>query len=114
MELDWLRGTKLEYLPAFATSLAIGLLIGLERERHPGTKAGLRTFALVALFGSIASFLSERLETPWLLVAGLILIGTMIVSAYMKDEAHSEPGTTTVAALLLCYVLAAMVWYGFV
>lgn len=41
MELDWLHGTKLEYLPAFATSLAIGLLIGLERERHPGAKAGL-------------------------------------------------------------------------
>ncbi|MGH8676847.1 MAG: DUF4010 domain-containing protein [Burkholderiales bacterium] len=38
----------------------------------------------------------------------------MIVAAYMKDEEHSEPGTTTVAALLLCYMLAAMVWYGFV
>ena len=38
-----------DQLRAFATSLAIGLLLGLERERRPDAKAGLRTFALVAL-----------------------------------------------------------------
>ena len=48
-------------LPAFATSLAIGLLIGLERERRPGAKAGLRTFALVSLFGTLSAMLSERM-----------------------------------------------------
>jgi hypothetical protein len=41
---------ELVYLAEFATSLAIGLLIGLERERSPAAKAGLRTFALVAMF----------------------------------------------------------------
>jgi uncharacterized membrane protein YhiD involved in acid resistance len=35
------------------TSVAIGLLIGLERERHPEAKAGVRTFALMALLGSL-------------------------------------------------------------
>ncbi len=50
----------LEYLPAFAISLAIGLLIGLERERTPTAKAGLRTFTLVALFGTLAALLSEQ------------------------------------------------------
>ena len=45
MDFYWLQGTELERLPAFAISLAIGLLIGLERERHPDTNAGLRTFA---------------------------------------------------------------------
>jgi hypothetical protein len=34
-------------LQAFATSIGIGLLIGLERERQSDIKAGLRTFALV-------------------------------------------------------------------
>ena len=33
-------GNGLEHLPAFATSLAIGLLIGLERERSPAARAG--------------------------------------------------------------------------
>ena len=49
MELTWLEGTDFARLPAFATSLAIGLLIGLQRARHPRARADLRTFALVAL-----------------------------------------------------------------
>ena len=35
-----------EALQAFATSIGIGLLIGLERERQSDLKAGLRTFAV--------------------------------------------------------------------
>ena len=38
-----------EALQAFATSIGIGLLIGLERERKSDLKAGLRIFALVGL-----------------------------------------------------------------
>ena len=38
---------ELVYLAEFATSLVIGLLISLERERSPAAKASLRTFALV-------------------------------------------------------------------
>jgi uncharacterized membrane protein (DUF4010 family) len=113
MELTWLEGTDLEHLPAFATSLAIGLLIGLERERHPDAKAGLRTCALVALLGAGAAFLSERLGNAWILVTGLALVGAMIISAYAREERLPEPGTTTVAAVLVCYVLAAMVTYGY-
>lgn len=60
MDFYWLQGTELERLPAFATSLAIGLLIGLERERHVGTNAGLRTFALTALFAAVAALLRRR------------------------------------------------------
>ena len=43
-----------EHLISFLTSLAIGLLIGVERERA-GSAMGLRTSALAALFGSIAA-----------------------------------------------------------
>lgn len=112
MEITWLQGTDLERLPAFVTALAIGLLIGLERERHPGAKAGLRTFALVALFGALAAFLSEHTDSALPLVAGLVLVGAMVIAAYVQQE-ETEPGTTTVAAVLVCYGLAAMVWYGY-
>ena len=113
MELIWLHGTELERLPAFAASLAIGLLIGLERERHPGAKAGLRTFALVALFGAAAALLSEKTGSPAILIAGLLLVGAMIIAAYVRDDEQHEPGTTTVIAVVVCYVLAAMVWLDF-
>ena len=103
----------IETWPQFLTSLAIGLLIGLERERTPSAKAGLRTFALVALFGTLSALLSARLGTPWLLIAGLIAVAGMIIAAYHNKPAEADdPGTTTVIALLLCYGLGAMVWYG--
>ncbi len=109
----WLHGTELERLPAFAASLAIGLLMGLERERHPGAKAGLRTFALVALFGAASALLSEKTGSPAILIVGLLLVGATIIAAYARDEEQHEPGTTTVIALVVCYALAAMVWLGF-
>lgn len=103
---------ELAALPHFVTSLAIGLLIGLERERNPGSRAGLRTFALVALFGTLAAMLSEK-ATPWLLLGGLLIVGLMMVSAYSRAKDDSaDPGTTTVIAMLVCYGLGAAVWYG--
>ena len=114
MELTWLEGTDLAQLPAFAASLAIGLLIGLERERHPRSKAGLRTFALVALLAAVLAFLGDVLATPWILIVGLAIVGAMIVASYAREEVYSEPGTTTVVSLLVCYGLSAMVWYGHV
>lgn len=84
MELSILQSNGIEALPQFLTSLAVGLLIGLERERNPSAKAGLRTFALVALFGTLAALLSSKLGTPWLLVAGLLAVAGMIVAAYFN------------------------------
>lgn len=102
-----------EALPQFLTSLAIGLLIGMERERTPSAKAGLRTFALVALFGTLAALLTTKLGSPWLLIAGLLAVAGMIITAYHNQPSEeNDPGTTTVIALLLCYGLGAMIWYG--
>ena len=55
MDFSLFANNGVEYLPQFLTSLAIGLLIGLERERTPSAKAGLRTFTLVALLGTRAA-----------------------------------------------------------
>src|SRR3989338_6161915 len=121
METGFLQGNGIEALPQFLTSLAIGLLIGLERERTPSAKAGLRTFALVALFGTLTALLSTKLGSPWLLIAGLLAVAGMIIAAYLNkpgeplrqaQDRENDPGTTTVIALLLCYGLGAMIWYG--
>ena len=113
METVFQLNNNIGNLPQFLTSLAIGLLIGLERERNPSAKAGLRTFALVAMFGTLSALLSTRLDTPWLLIAGLLAVAGMIIAAYHnKPTEEGDPGTTTVIALLLCYGLGAMIWYG--
>jgi uncharacterized membrane protein (DUF4010 family) len=113
MDLPAIQGNGVEHIPTFLTSLAIGLLIGLERERNPSAKAGLRTFALIALTGTLAAMLSQFTQSPWILALGLFTTGMVIVSAYFGPHPPGEdPGTTTSAALLVCYLLGAMVWFG--
>ena len=113
MDVSFLQGDGIEALPQFLTSLAIGLLIGLERERNPSAKAGLRTFALVAVFGTLMAMLSSKTGSPWLLIAGLLAVAGMIVAAYLNTPTEeNDPGTTTVVALLLSYGLGGMIWYG--
>jgi len=103
---------ELASLYPFLTSLALGLLIGLERERSPAAKAGLRTFSLVALAGTMGALLSEKSGAPWVLGAGLMIMGGMMVATYFKAGETDDPGTTTIAAVVVCYSLGAMVWYG--
>lgn len=104
----------LDQFPAFLTSLAIGLLIGLERERNPAARAGLRTFAVVALFGTLTAMLSVKSGSPWLLAVGLLSVGASIVVSYAgRQIPEDDPGTTTEAALLVCYTLGATVWFGY-
>ena len=113
MDLSFHVDAGLDALPAFATSLAIGLLIGLERERRPEAKAGLRTFALVSLFGTLSAMLSERLSSPWILAVALLTTGLMIIAAYLQDDStKTDPGTTTVAAVQVAFCLGAVVWFG--
>lgn len=110
--LAWLP-PELATLPRYVVALAIGLLMGLERERNPAAKAGLRTFALTALLGVLTPHLAAESGEPWLIAAGLLLVGGMIIAAYLRtpQEADGDPGTTTVAALILCYGLGVLVWH---
>jgi uncharacterized membrane protein (DUF4010 family) len=100
-------------LQAFATSLGIGLLIGLERERQPDIKAGVRTFALVCLLGCLAALLTQTTGNSWILAAGFISVAAMMITAHATDPLENgDPGTTSIVALLVCYALGAIVWYG--
>jgi uncharacterized membrane protein (DUF4010 family) len=43
---------------------------------------------------------------------GLFLVGAMMIAAYLQSPPQDgDPGTTTVAALMLCYGLGVMVWH---
>lgn len=98
---------------AFAISIGIGLLMGLERERKPDAKAGLRTFALTAMLGCLAALLSAKTGNAWLLAVGfLVLPAMMIVSLAQDPQDDGDPGTTSVVALMVCYGLGALVWHG--
>lgn len=100
-------------LRAYLTSLGVGLLMGLERERAKAQAPGLRTFALVALGGTTSALVAEHTGSAWIIGAVLLSLVAFTVAAYARDPRRAEdPGTTTNAALLLCYLLGALAWYG--
>lgn len=99
---------------AFATSLAIGLLMGLERQRRSDAKAGLRTFALVSLLGTLAALIADHFANGWILAVGLAIVGAMMIIAVTTDpNGDHDPGTTSVVALMVSYCLGAAVWFGY-
>ena len=106
-----LDGPNLQHVTTFATSLALGFLIGLERERKPSARAGVRTFALTSVFGTLAAMLSAMIGSPWILPVSLLAVTFFIVAAYFGDKS-AESGTTTQIALLVCFSLGVMLWYG--
>jgi uncharacterized membrane protein (DUF4010 family) len=91
-----------------AIALAIGLLIGSERERSGaaqervgGVNSGVRTFALAALAGALAALVHP------LVLAGLIAGAAVIAAArHLRPEVTS--GTTTEIALVLTVVLGGL------
>lgn len=97
---------SVEDILPFLYALAIGLLIGFERERShsPGTKkiGGSRTFALVALSGSLAALLGD-----WVIVSGLLAVALFLVAGYRRTSLM-DPGTTTEIALFATFLLGAL------
>ena len=95
-----------QQLQPFLVALAIGLLLGFERERSHDRRisAGSRSFALLALLGAVAASFG-----PWALVAGLAGIGALMALAYLRTSAE-DPGTTTEIAALVTYLLGALAY----
>lgn len=90
----------------FLVALAIGLLLGFERERSHRHKlpAGSRSFALLSLTGAIAASFGE-----WVVVVGLIGVGAVTALAYFRTS-EEDPGTTTAVAALVVYLLGALAY----
>ena len=105
--LDSVRFPPAEIAAKIATSLGIGLLVGIERE-WSNKDLGARTFALTALLGTTAALLSPALTVASLI--GIFLIVTFANAHSLLVDRSLE--ATTSAALLLIYVLGAMVGQG--
>ena len=99
----------------FALSAGIGLLVGLERERKPSAKAGVRTFTLIALLGSLAGLLENATDSAWSIAAGAVCITGALVAAYLHDResVRDDSGTTTVIAAVAVFFLGAVNYYGY-
>jgi uncharacterized membrane protein (DUF4010 family) len=92
----------------FLVALGVGLLIGIDRERHKGDgatrqPAGLRTFTLASLLGATAMAVGD--ETVLAAVAlGMVAFAGL---AYWRAR-DSDPGLTTETALVLTTLLGGL------
>src|SRR5690606_19095386 len=84
--------------------------IGLERERVPNARAGLRTCALTAIFGALAALLGEATQNVWIVPAGLLAVAAMIIAAYVDGDEVPGSGSTTVIAVLVAYGLGVLAY----
>jgi uncharacterized membrane protein (DUF4010 family) len=96
----------LKHLIALAVSLALGLLVGLQRgwtarEKADGSRfAGIRTFALIGLSGGLAGILYG--SAPGAATVLLAASGVLVIAGYWRDArlAETVSGTSGVVALL--------------
>lgn len=105
----------LDLFAALAVSAGIGLLVGIERERKPRAKAGLRTFALIAVFGTLAALLAQETQSGWVLALGVVAVAAPLIAAYQADPdtRADDSGTTTTIAALVVYCLGAAIQFGY-
>ena len=92
----------------FAVALALGLLIGLERERSKGDgpdrrPAGIRTFALAALLGALAAHLGG--VSLLAIATGAVMVLTAL--SYLRSR-ETDPGLTTEVGLMTAPLLGGL------
>lgn len=102
----------------FLLALAIGALVGIEREKHktaehPASFGGLRTFILLALAGAISAWLSLQLQLPWLFLITVLAVLALVLTSYILEN-RVQPAlglTTEISAVIVC-LLGGTVMYG--
>ena len=94
-------------------SLGLGLLVGLQREYANSKTAGIRTFPLITLTGTVCGLLAKEFDV-WVIVAGFLgIISLLIIGNIQKLKDKQEGiGITTEAAILLMFSLGVYMVFG--
>jgi len=94
-------------------ALGLGLLVGLQRESAASPLAGVRTFPLVTVLGTVCGLLSQAFGAL-ILAAGIIALTVIIYIGKIIEmsKGHADPGITTEAALLLMFAVGAYLAVG--
>ena len=102
----------------FGAAIAIGFLIGLQREFATGGKnreivAGERTFSLMGLVGALAAMAADVLDAPIAFFGIILLLGIFSAVAYFIDAWRGHVGLTTEAAMVVTILIGALCYWGY-
>ena len=96
-------------LEKLGIALLLGLLVGLQREHVKHGMAGLRTFPLITVLGTVAATLGLSFG-GWIVAAALLgLVGVLIFPNMVRLRSKDpDPGITTDVAVLVMYCVGAL------
>lgn len=94
-------------------SLLLGLLVGLQRERTEAAIAGIRTFPLITVLGTVCAWLAAQ-HGGWIIAAGFLAVAALLLIANVAriKAGDIDPGLTTEIAALLLFGVGACVVVG--
>ncbi len=113
MELNFqVNQETLELLTKLVFSLFTGLLIGLEREHRSQqeTFAGIRTFPLISILGTLTGFINDVYIQGFLYIVLLGIIALIVLNFYL--EYPRDIGATTEIAILISFIIGVLIYYG--
>jgi uncharacterized membrane protein (DUF4010 family) len=108
--------TLYEVAGSFGLVLAVGFLIGLQREQtmqvERGARGlfvgGIRTFPLIGLAGGISALLA-RVYGAWIVIVALAALGVLVAIAYFDDVRNNrDRGMTSESAFVVTFLLGAL------
>lgn len=103
----------------FGVALFIGLLVGLQREHsydeedkpRERTFGGVRTFTLMALAGCTAAYVAQLLESAWVFVGVVAVVGGLVGISYFVSATRGAAGITTEVAAVLVVLIGALAFW---
>lgn len=111
-----------QYIIAFLISIALGALIGTEREvswvnaKNPGLPpgfGGIRTYSLLSLIGAVMTWFDIQNGGDLWKVVGAVIVFIIISISYTQSAFQKDaPGTTSEFAAILTYFIGIMVMSG--
>lgn len=100
-------------LQPLGIALGLGLLVGLQRERDTDRIAGIRTFPMITLLGTISGLLAQTYG-GWMVASALLALVAVLYIGNMAELRREKAGSgmTTEVAALVMYCVGAMLSAG--
>jgi uncharacterized membrane protein (DUF4010 family) len=98
-------------------SLLLGLLVGLQREHVTNGFAGMRTFPLITVLGTLSAMLATQMGAAWIVAAAMLgVVAFAVVGHLIQPRNNGTPdahrGITTDVAMLLMFAVGAFLVVG--
>lgn len=95
-------------------SLALGALVGIERERHGAGGElieGMRTFMLISFFATLSAYFAVTLNSILIVIVAFLIAGVLTIFGYISKTRKKHFGLTTEIAFLLTFIIGMIVFY---